>query len=101
VIDRYEIALWSLCDGLPDPSRQILFGLSDLFGTHVDLLPPFSAAHWGWKALIDLGNPFVKTAVLRDEPGAIEAVAALTGEDAAMLKRHVEQSRIAALLPEC
>jgi GT2 family glycosyltransferase len=101
VIDRYEIALWGLCDGLPDPSRQILFGLSDLFGTHVDLLPPFSAAHWGWKALIDLGNPFVKTAVLRDEPGAIEAVAALTGADAAMLRRHVEQARIAALLPEC
>jgi GT2 family glycosyltransferase len=101
VIDRYEIAIWDLCERLPDPSRQILFGLCDLFNTRIELLPPFSAAHWGWKALIDLGNPFLKTAVLREEPGAIEAVAALTGEDAAMLRRHVEQSRIAALLPEC
>lgn len=100
VIDRYEIALWGLCEGLPDPSRQILFGLCHLFNARTELLPPFSAAHWGWKALIDLGNPFVKTAVLLAEPGAIAAVAALTGADEAMLRRHVEQVQIAAILPE-
>ncbi len=97
VIDQYEIPLSDLCDDLPDSSCQILFGVHDLFGKQARLLPPFSPAHWGWKALINIGNPFVKTLVLREEPGAVDAVVAMTGADAAMLKRHVEQSKIAVL----
>lgn len=94
IIQTYEIPLFSLCDALPDPSHQILFGMHDVFGRSADMLPPFSPAHHAWLALLKNGNPFVKTAVLRDSAAAIDSLADATGADRAMLRRHVEQSNL-------
>src|SRR3989338_1704360 len=93
-IQHYEIPLLSLCDVLPDQSRQILFGIHDVFGPYAEMLPPFSAAHHAWQALIRSGNPFIKTEVLRSGVASFDEVAALTGADKAMLQRHVEQSNL-------
>jgi GT2 family glycosyltransferase len=94
VIRKYEIPLLSLSDALPDPSHQILFGMQDIFGRFAGTLPQFSPAHHAWQALFESGNPFVKTAVLREDARAIDVLSALTGADPALLRRHVEQSNL-------
>ena len=94
IIQKYEIPLFALCDSLPDPSHQILFGMHDIFGRSADMLPHFSPAHHAWLALLKNGNPFVKTAVLRDSAAAIDSLADVTGADRTMLLRHVEQSNL-------
>lgn len=94
VIQKYEIPLLSLSDALPDPSHQFLFGMHDIFGRFAGTLPHFSLAHHAWQALFESGNPFVKTAVLREDASAIDVLSALTGADPALLRRHVEQSNL-------
>ncbi len=94
IIQKYEIPLLSLCDAMPDPSHQILFGMHDIFGSSADMLPPFSPSHHAWGALLKHGCPFVKTAVLRDSAAAIDRLADVTGADLATLRRHVEQSNL-------
>lgn len=94
VIQKYEIPLLSLSDALPDPSHQILFGMHDIFGRFAGTLPQFSPAHNSWQALLESGSPFVKTAVLREEPDAIDILSDLTGADPALLRRHAEQSNL-------
>lgn len=93
VIQRYEIPLLALCETLPDQSRQILFGLHDIFGPAAGMIPLFRPVHSAWAALATAGNPFVKTAVLRSDSSAIAQLSAMIGADEAMLRRHVEQSK--------
>lgn len=93
-IHKYEIPLLALCGDLPDASHQILFGMHDIFGSTAETLPPFSPAHHVWQALLKSGNPFVKTAVLRDSAEAIDVLSELTGVNRARLRRHVELSNL-------
>lgn len=94
VIQKYEIPLLGLSEDLPDPSHQILFGIHGIFGPLAEMLPPFSAAHHSWQALVKSGMPFVKTALLSSAAASLEEVCAATGADKAKLQRHIEQKRI-------
>jgi GT2 family glycosyltransferase len=94
VIQRYEIPLLGLCDLLPDSDYQVLFGIHDLFGPLAGMLPPLSAAHHAWQAMIKKGMPFIKTEVLRHGRASIDEVCALTGANKAMVLHHLEQTKI-------
>lgn len=99
VILRYEIGLSQLHDGLRDPVRQIVFSFPQTFGCSPDELLGFSPTRNGWKRMLSVGFPFIKTDVLRDGVATMdtsdwERVCAFHGADPDAIHRCIEASRI-------
>lgn len=98
VIHLYEHGISPLSRDLPVPSQQIVFGLQVLFGMDPAVISGFNPTHTGWRRMLELGFPFIKTDLVRDQPINIsirdwQTVCKAAGADLNAVNRHLEISR--------
>lgn len=99
VILDYEHRIAPLSAELPDPSQDFVFGMDKIFGAeprHVSCINP---THHAWRHLLVSGFPFVKTDLLRDGAGFVDASGweeecRAHGADIDAMHRHIERSRL-------
>ncbi len=99
VIFNYEFTIAQLSQHLPDGSQHVAFGFQEIFGVAHSEISLFNATHSGWKRLLLVGFPFVKTDLLRDgvlhiDTNGWETFCAIHGADVGSMKRSIEASRI-------
>lgn len=99
VIFHYEFSIARLSKDLPDGSQHIAFGFQEIFGVAHSEISLFNTSHSGWKRLLHVGFPFVKTDLLRDgvlhvDTTNWEALCAFHGADVGSMKRSIEASRL-------
>jgi GT2 family glycosyltransferase len=99
VIFHYEFSIAQLSQDLPDGSQHIAFGFQEIFGVAQSEISLFNTSHSGWKRLLHVGFPFVKTDLLRDgvlnvDTANWEAFCAFHGADVGSMKRSIEASRL-------
>lgn len=105
VILKYEHCIAALSPYLPDPTRQIVFGMLNSIGADADQVTGINPTHHAWQHLLHLGFPFIKTDLLRDgvpglDTATWEETCAFHGADVTKIYRHLEQSRINRLRSE-
>jgi hypothetical protein len=99
VIFNYEFTIAQLSQHLPDGSQHVAFGFEEIFGVAHSEISLFNTSHSGWKRLLLVGFPFVKTDLLRDgvlnvDTTNWEEFCAFHGADVGSMKRSIEASRI-------
>lgn len=99
VIFHYEFSIAQLSQDLPDGSQHIAFGFQEIFGVAHSEISLFNTSHSGWKRLLLVGFPFVKTDLLRDgvlhvDTSNWEDFCAVHGADVGSMKRSIEASRL-------
>jgi GT2 family glycosyltransferase/glycosyltransferase involved in cell wall biosynthesis len=99
VVLKYEYKIASLSNDLADPSKHIVFGMENLFGTSAEKLSGVNPTHHAWMRLLEAGFPFIKTDLLRDGVPAVDAsnwrdVVMSMGVDPRAIDRHLEGSRL-------
>jgi GT2 family glycosyltransferase len=99
VVLDYEHQIAPLSAELPDPSQDFVFGMEKTFGAdprHVSCVNP---THHAWRHLLASGFAFVKTDLLRDGVGSVDASGweeecRAHGADIDAMHRHIERSRV-------
>ena len=99
VVFDYEHQIAPLSGELPDASQDFVFGMAKIFGADARHISCINPTHHAWRHLLSSGFPFVKTDLLRDGVGSVDAsdweeVCRAHGADIGALHRHIESSRV-------
>lgn len=99
VVLDYEHQIAPLSAELPDTSQDFVFGMAKIFGADARHISCVNPTHHAWRHLLASGFPFVKTDLLRDGVGLVDASdweeeCRTHGADIGAMHRHIERSRV-------
>lgn len=99
VVLDYEHRIAPLSMELPDPTQDLVFGMKKIFGASSQHISCVNPTHHAWRHLLASGFPFVKTDLLRDGAGFVDASdweeeCRIHGADIGAMRRHIERSRV-------